>query len=142
MFNDINLWAIVGAAIASMIVGFVWYSPALCAGPWMAAMGYDPDDKTNSEEMRKGAAKMYGITFILCLLGAFVLAKIIAGLTINTALYGMKVGFAVWLGFLMPVQLSDKMFGRRPFKLFLINTGYQLIAYVVMGAILGKWGLL
>jgi len=142
MFNDINLWAILGAAIATMIVGFVWYSPALFARPWMVAMGYDPDDKTKSEEMRKGAAKMYSIAFILCLLGAFVLAKIIAGLTINTALYGMKVGFAVWLGFLMPVQLTDKMFSQRPFKLFLINTGYQLVAYLVMGAILGKWGLL
>jgi hypothetical protein len=37
------------------------------------------------------------------------------------------------------VQLTDKMFGQRPMKLFLINTGYQLVCYVVMGAILGKW---
>jgi Protein of unknown function (DUF1761) len=38
------------------------------------------------------------------------------------------------------VQLTDKLFGQRPTKLFLINTGYQLVCYVVMGAILGKWG--
>jgi hypothetical protein len=39
----------------------------------------------------------------------------------------------------MTVQLTDKLFGNRPIKLFLINTGYQLVSYVVMGAILGKW---
>ena len=140
MFYNVNPWAILGAAIATMIVGFIWYSPALFARPWMVAMGYDPDDKTKIDEMRKGAGKMYGITFILSLLGAFVLAKIISGLTIETVYHGVKVAFGVWLGFLMPVQLTDKMFSRRPFNLFLINTGYQLAAYLVMGAILGKWG--
>lgn len=140
MFYNVNPWAILGAAIATMIVGFIWYSPALFARPWMVAMGYDPDDKTKIDEMRKGAGKMYSITFILSLLGAFVLAKIISGLTIETVYHGVKVAFGVWLGFLMPVQLTDKMFSRRPFNLFLINTGYQLAAFLVMGAILGKWG--
>jgi len=54
-------------------------------------------------------------------------------------LYGMKVGFAVWLAFVMTVQLTDKLFTNRPTKLFLINTGYQLACYLAMGAILGKW---
>jgi hypothetical protein len=51
----------------------------------------------------------------------------------------MKVGFAAWLGFVMIVQLTDKLFGKRPMKLFLINTGYQLVCYLAMGTILGKW---
>jgi hypothetical protein len=106
----------------------------------MLAMGYDPEDKARLEELRKGAGRIYAITFVLGLIGAFVLAKIISGLTINSVLYGMKVGLAVWLGFVLPVQATDQMFGRRPFKLFLINTGYQLVCFLVMGAILGKWG--
>jgi hypothetical protein len=73
------------------------------------------------------------------LIGAFVLAKIISGLTIATAPYGMKVGLAVWAGFVLPVQWTDQMFGRRPFRLFMINTGYQLVCYLAMGAILGRW---
>jgi hypothetical protein len=140
MFYDVNLWAVLVAAIATMIVGFLWYSPILFARPWMLAMGYDPEDKTRLEELRKGAGRMYAITFVLGLIGAFVLAKIISGLTINSVLYGMKVGLAVWLGFVLPVQATDQMFGRRPFKLFLINTGYQLVCFLVMGVILGKWG--
>jgi hypothetical protein len=73
------------------------------------------------------------------ILSAFVLGKIIFHLAISTALYGMKVGFAVWLAFVMTVQLTDKLFGDRPINLFLINTGYQLVCYLAMGAILGEW---
>jgi len=39
----------------------------------------------------------------------------------------------------MTVQLTDKLFGDRPLNLFLINTGYQLVCYLAMGAILGQW---
>jgi hypothetical protein len=77
---------------------------------------------------------------VASLVSAFVLAKILVGMTIASPLYGMKIGFAVWLAFVATVQLTDKLFGQRPTKLFLINTGYQLVCYVVMGAILGKWG--
>jgi len=111
----------------------------MCAKPWMLAMGYDPEDKAKLAEMQKSAGPMYGIAFLASLLTAFVLGKIIYNLSINTALYGMKVGFAVWLGFVATVQLTDKLFGKRPLKLFLINTGYQLVCYLAMGAILGKW---
>jgi hypothetical protein len=135
----VNLWAVLGAAVATMVIGFLWYSPLLFAKPWMLAMGYDPQDKAKIAEMQKSAGPLYGISFLASLLAAFVLGKIIYNLTIDTALYGMKVGFAVWLGFVMTVQLTDKLFGKRPMKLFLINTGYQLVCYLAMGAILGKW---
>ena len=138
-FMGVKLWAVALAAVATMVVGFLWYSPLLFARPWMVAMGYDPDDKTRIAEMQKSAGPMYGISLLASLISAFVLAKVLVGMTIYSALYGMKIGFAVWLAFVATVQLTDKMFGQRPMKLFLINTGYQLVCYVVMGAILGKW---
>jgi len=132
----VSVWPVLFAAIATMVLGFVWYSPLLFARPWMVLMGYDPEDKAKLEEMRKGAGKSYGISFVASLVSAFVLAKIIAVTTVNSALYGMKVGFAVWLGFVTTVQLTDMLFSRRPTKLYLINTGYQLVCYLAMGAIL------
>jgi hypothetical protein len=51
----------------------------------------------------------------------------------------MKIGFAVWLGFVTTVQLTGALFGKQPTKLYLINTGYQLVCYLIMGAILAKW---
>jgi len=135
----VNLWAVLGSAVAAMVIGFLWYSPMLFANPWMLAMGYDPADKAKIAEMQKSAGPKYAISFLASILSAFILGKIIYHLAISTALYGMKVGFAVWLAFVMTVQLTDKLFTNRPTKLFLINTGYQLACYLAMGAILGKW---
>ena len=138
-FMGVNLWSVLAAAVSSMILGFLWYSPLLFAKPWTLAMGYDPNDKAKMEEMRKGAGKLYGITFVASLISAFVLAKIIDVTTVNSALYGMKIGFAVWLGFVTTVQLTSTLFKKRPIKLYLIDTGYQLVCYLVMGAILARW---
>ena len=90
----VNLWAVLGAAVATMVIGFLWYSPLLFAKPWMLAMGYDPQDKAKIAEMQKSAGPLYGISFLASLLAAFVLGKIIYNLTIDTALYGMKLGLA------------------------------------------------
>jgi hypothetical protein len=138
-FVGINPWAVLAAAIATMVVGFLWYSPLLFARPWMRLMGYDPDDKARVAEMQKGAGKLYGLTFVASIVSAVVLAKIIDITSVNTVLYGMKVGFAVWLGFVATVQLTGALFGKQPTKLFLINTGYQLVCYLVMGGMLAKW---
>jgi hypothetical protein len=135
----IRLVPVFVAAIATMVVGFIWYSPMLFAKPWTILMGYDPNDKAKMDEMRKAAGKMYGLSFVASLVSAFVLAKIIDVTSVNTALYGMKVAFAVWLGFVTTVQLTGALFGRQPTKLYLINTGYQLVCYLVMGAILAVW---
>jgi uncharacterized SAM-binding protein YcdF (DUF218 family) len=138
-FMTFNLWSVLVAGIATMVVGFLWYSPMLFARPWMVAMGYDPEDKARMEEMRKSAGKSYAISFVASLVSAFVLGKIINVASVDTALYGMKIGFAVWLGFVTTVQLTAKLFGNQSTKLYLINTGYQLVCYLAMGAILAVW---
>lgn len=136
---NVNLWAVLVAALATMVVGFLWYSPMLFARPWMVAMGYDPDNKARIQEMQKSAGKSYAISLVASLVSAFVLGKIIHIATANTVLYGMKFGFAVWLGFVTTVQLTAKLFGNQSTKLYLINTGYQLVCYLAMGAILAAW---
>ena len=138
-FMGVNMLAVLVAAVATMILGFLWYSPPLFGKPWMALMGYDPADKAKTEEMRKGAGKLYATSFIASLVAAAVLSKIIAVTTIHSVLYGMKFGAGVWLGFVATVQLTDSLFGKKPVKLYLINTGYQLVCYLAMGAILAAW---
>src|SRR5208337_576049 len=138
-FVGINPWAVLVSAIAAMVIVFLWYSPILFANPWMRLMGFDPNDKAKIAEMQKGAGKIYGLAFVASIVSAVVLAKIIDITSVNTILYGMKIGFAVWLGFVTTVQLTGALFGKQPTKLYVINTGYQLVCYLVMGGILAKW---
>jgi hypothetical protein len=135
----VNVWAVLLSALATMVVGFVWYSPLLFARRWTILMGYDPDDKTKLAEMQKSAGPSYMLSLVASVLSAAVLGKIIAIATIHTPLYGIKMGLAVWLGFVTTVQLTNALFMRQPAKLYAINTGYQLVCYVVMGAIMAAW---
>ena len=138
-FMGVNLWAVLVAALATMVLGFLWYSPVLFARPWMVLMGYDPNDKAKMAEMQKSAGPSYALSFVASILSAMVLGKIIVIATVNSPLYGMKIGLAVWLGFVTTVQLTNALFSRQPAKLYAINTGYQLVCFLAMGAILGAW---
>jgi surface polysaccharide O-acyltransferase-like enzyme len=138
-FLGVNIWAVLVCAIATMVVGFIWYSPALFANPWMVLMGYDPSDKAKIAEMQKSAGPSYAMSFVASILSAFVLGKIIAVSGENNAVDGLKIGLVVWLGFVTTVQFTNALFSRQRNKLYMINTGYQLVCYVAMGAILGAW---
>ena len=135
----INWLAVITAAVVCMVVGFLWYSPALFARSWMVASGWDPDDKAKLAEMKAGAGRMYGLAFLASLLQAAMLAKVLVVTGIWDPLYGIKMGVAIWLGFVMTVQLTGALFGNQKMKLFAINTGYQLVCYAAMGALLAAW---
>jgi Protein of unknown function (DUF1761) len=138
-FHHLNWLAILVAAISTMVVGFLWYSPLLFAKPWMREMGYDPNDKARMEEMKKSAGPAYGGSFVASLVSAFVLSLFLHWFENYTLHFGLMVGFHVWLGFVATVQFTGALFMKQSMKLFAINTGYQLVCYLVMGAILAAW---
>jgi uncharacterized membrane protein YpjA len=138
-FLGVNLWAVLVSALATMVVGFVWYSPALFANPWRRLMGYDPNDKAKIAEMQKTAGPSYVLSLIASIVTAFALGKLIGVTGAATTFDGLKIGLVVWLGFVTTVQLTNALFSRQRNRLYLINTGYQLVCYLAMGAILGAW---
>jgi Protein of unknown function (DUF1761) len=137
--HHLNLLAILAAAVSTMLVGFVWYSPLLFAKPWMREMGYDPNDKAKIQEMQKSAGPAYFGSFVASSISAFVLAIFLHQFQGQGVGIGLLVGSHVWLGFVATVQLTGALFMKQSMKLFAINTGYQLVCYLVMGAILAVW---
>jgi hypothetical protein len=117
----------------------VWYSPVLFAKAWMREMGYDPNDKAKIQEMRKSAGPAYAGSFVASLVSAFVLALLLHWLRADNLHLGLNLGFHVWLGFVATVQFTGVLFMKQSMKLFAINTGYQLVCYLVMAAILAGW---
>jgi hypothetical protein len=136
--HSLNWLAMLVAAISTMVVGFLCYSPLLFAKPWMREMGYDPNDKVKMEEMRKTAGPAYAGSFVASLISAFTLALILHGLNADLHI-GFMASFHIWLGFVATVQFTDVLFTKKSMKLFGINTGYQLVCYLAMGAILTAW---
>ncbi len=55
-----------------------------------------------------------------------------------TWLSGLLTGFLLWLGFVAPASLTNKLFAGHA-SAWLIETGNQLLDYLLMGAVLGAW---
>lgn len=135
---EVNFLAVLLSGICSMAIGFLWYSPLLFGKPWMKLMGISSE---NLKKAQKEMGKLYGVSFVLTLVSAYVLSHVIT-LSENFFEYprlstGMISAFWMWLGFVMPVQATDVIFGNKKWKLFGINTGYQFASLIVMGVILG-----
>ena len=138
MGPEVNFLAVLLAAVASMVIGFLWYSPMVLGTPWMKLKGYT-NDGLKKEQAQMG--KLYGLSFVLAILTAFVLSHVTG---LSEAFYGysklqtaMTSAFWMWLGFIMPVQLTATIFGDKKWKLFGIDTGYQFAAVMGMGVVIG-----
>lgn len=126
---------IIGAAVAAWLIGALWYSPVLFANAWVKAHGFTPDQL---EAMKKNAAKAYGGSFVAFILMAFVLHLFLAHMGVSGAVPGVMWAFHAWLGFAMPVTLIACLYGNKSMAAFVIDTGYQLVYLLAMGAILGQ----
>jgi Protein of unknown function (DUF1761) len=130
---EINYWAVVVAALSGFAVGALWYGPLL-GKQWMAESGLTEGDVKNTN-----FPKIYGITFLMSIVSAYVLAHVVAQFDATTAQAGAQAGFWMWLGFIVTVHLTDALFNRSSMRLVGIDSGYRLVWLVVMGIILAVW---
>jgi hypothetical protein len=131
--NDINWVAIVVATIVSMVIGAVWYSPALFSKAWME------DTKKKDMDPTQGATAGYVVATIANLISGYVMARILATANAASIGEGLMVAFLLWLAFMAGPTLMNFMFEGRPMRLFNINAGMYLVSMLVMGAILAVW---
>ena len=124
------------AAVAAFLLGGLWYSPLLFARQWVAAHGYSPEQVA---QMRANAPRTYAISFLCFLL----LAQVLAWLTHVTGATdwqgGAHLGFLCWLGFAFTLGVTGLVYSDKKVATFLIDTGYQLLYLMGMGAILAAW---
>ena len=130
--SSVNLLAVVVAAIASMVIGMLWYGP-IFGKQWIAHMGIKTKDMAS---MKKGAGKKSAQGFISTLVMSYVLAHFIAFTQAATIAEGAVIGFWLWLGFVATVTAGSVIWERRSKDLYFLNNAYQLVSLAVMGAIL------
>ena len=114
-FYAVNWLAVIVAAIASMAIGFLWYSPVLFAKTWMRLMGVKCDTPEEKAAMQKEAGPMYAQTFVMTFVSATFLALVITRMFVPSEdlLRGLKISFGVWLGFVATVQYTGALFTKR-----------------------------
>ncbi len=133
-FTAVNFLAILVAAIAHMVLGFLWYGP-LFSKPWMAARGMKAEDMQNQSFNPVG----YLVPFVGALVSAYVLSLFITATGQTMAGGGLLVGLLAGLGLLVPAYAATYLFSGKSMTLYLIDVGYSVVSLAIMGLILGAW---
>ncbi|MDQ6770858.1 MAG: DUF1761 domain-containing protein [Gemmatimonadota bacterium] len=140
-FPAVNYLAVLVAAIVIFMLGGLWYSPVLFAKRWIALQG-----RTEEQERAQAAAAnmplMYISAFVCSLIIALVMAHIMAHMAsvmpVGPA-HGAAFGLMLWLGFVAPTSYATAIFSGTPKQLWLINSMYNLVSFVLAGIILAAW---
>src|SRR5690606_24412211 len=90
---EINHWAVLVCAVANLLVGALWYSPALFYEAWMKENGF-----TEADLQKVNPAKTYGLTLVLSLIISYNLAFFLADEGTD-ATWGSTAGFLAGFGF-------------------------------------------
>lgn len=130
---EINYLAVLVSGALFMIIGSVWYSPVLFAGPWQKITGI------NEQTAKKGAGKAMTMAIVASLVAAFVLAHFVDYTEADTFAEGLQTGAWAWLGFSATTMAMNYAFQIKPFKLFLIDASYFLLGLALSGGILAIW---
>ncbi len=129
---EFNLWAVLTAALASFVLGGLWYSPMLFGKAWQRETGLS-DEKLAGGNM----ALIFGVAFVLSLAAAFVFAMFL-GPRPPLAL-GLGAGASAGLFWVSSSFGINYLFERKPLSLFLVNGGYHALQFTLYGLILGLW---
>jgi len=135
-FGSINWLAVIVSVIASIIIGSIWYHPSVFYKPWLATLGKSWENRPQGGQ---GMVGMYAFTIIAALVEAVALALVLKTMGSSNAAAGAGAGFMIWLGFVAPTNLVNKLFSGQGWTGWLIEAGNHLVYLLVAGAILGAW---
>lgn len=138
----INYWAILVAAIAAWLVGGAYYTAL--SKPWLAARGLTPEAAKAMHEKVQGTPHAW-LPFVLVFVAELIIAWILSGLLGHLGMFTVRGGVIsaaiVWFGFVLTTIVGNYAFHQASYKLMAIDAGGWLLAFLVIGAIVGGWGV-
>ena len=139
-FAGVNYLAVLIAALVAWLAGAGWY---MALGKvWMAALGTTPE-KMQEMKGEPGAFLPFIYAFVAELVMAWALAGLVGHLGPGqvTVKNGIISGAFCWLGFVMTTMLVNNSFGRRDWRLLLVDGGHWLVVLALIGAVIGAFGV-
>src|SRR5438876_12360961 len=91
----VNYLAVLVAAVAVFVLGWLWYSRLLFFKPWMRLRGMDPVAAMAGAKMPAGKLL---IELARCLVLAYVIARFVARLGASSCVGAGHFGFRWWVG--------------------------------------------
>jgi hypothetical protein len=129
MGTEVHWLAILVAAVSGFLVGGLWYGPVF-GKAWQAARGLSDDAMKNAN-----MPMIFGLTFLLNLFSAFILDHTLSTYGAPGLNLSVMISSGVALGFIVPAIGVNYLFSRQSLRLFMIDAGYWLVIYSVMGVV-------
>lgn len=125
---QINAWGAVAAGLAAFVVGPAWFSPFLFGRQWEASV--------EASGLKKGSPPLaMGFALAASVVSAFALAILFHIGHIDTIAMGALAGLLVGLGVVAVSSLSDALFIGQARLWWLVQAGYRVVGFVIMGAV-------
>lgn len=131
--SQINWLAVLLAFVSSMVIGFVWYMPAVLGRRWMQAIGKTEDDLKNID----GGAGIWVPMMLAAAVTSILLAILLSALDISTFWAGAVFALIIAVVFRAGGHVIHNGFAGRPSTVTVIDSGHDILAMTVAGAIIG-----
>lgn len=132
-FAMVNWLAVFVAALSGFVVGWAWYGP-ICGKAWSRVTGI-----TKESGDRIPPALVFGSAYVLNFIAATGIA--LQNGTHTGIWFALHVGLMGAVFFIAPALGVIYLFEHRPLVQWLVNAGYQVVNFSVMGAIIGAFTL-
>lgn len=133
---QLNYLAVIVATIVQFAIGFVWYGP-IFGKLWGKIHGFDKLSKEVQQKLMKEMGPFYLLQALVTLVMAFVLVVFITYLPSWSAY--ILAGF-LWIGFVVPTQVSSVIFGGTEgkwiFPKIAVQAGASLLSLEVAAAVI------
>lgn len=138
---SVNYLAVVIAALSTMLVGSVWYTPKVFGRLWATLARVDMTKKVSNRDM----TWLMGSAFVASLVTAYVLAHVsyLSNQFFENSFLQdtLTTAFWLWLGFTAARLYVHDAFESRRKKLTVLNIAHEFVTIMVMALIIGLIGV-
>jgi hypothetical protein len=131
--ENINYLAVLVTGIVVFLIGGLWYN-VLFKSAWMALV---KPGETAAMGANMGA--FYAKMIVVSIVTAYGIAVILNHFVDVDWMRGASIGAFCWLVFAATTSYANATAHSSPTKLWLIETGHNLVTFAVAGAILAIW---
>lgn len=136
---QVNYWAVIAAMASSMVVGSIWYSQGVFGKRWI---------KLAKIDMKKDGGSVFrpiAVTVVVSLITAYVLAHVtyLSNQFFHNSFFqdALTTAFWLWLGLTAARIVTHDAFEGRPVALTLMTVSHEFVTIMIMGAIIGWFGV-
>jgi len=135
MSVSINLWAVLLAGIASMVIGMVYYAKPIFGAEWIKLA------KIDEKRAKKDMSRVVPFVFVAALLTAYVTAYFTfldhAYMDNSWLAAGVATSLMLWLGLSATTVFVHNSFDQRPTRLTYLSLGNRLLTLLAAGLVIG-----